>query len=96
VKDGGDEGREEGPANREALVVRGTCDRASAPARFLPAAGRGKRPERVVNGRFFSGGSAPLPIVRRSAGRSFATDSCFRFAEEESPFSRTCFAAGIR
>ena len=28
--------------------------------------------------RFFSGGSAPLPVVRRSAGRSFATDSCFR------------------
>ena len=33
---------------------------------------------RPVNGRFFSGGSAPLPVVRRSAGRSFATDTCFR------------------
>jgi hypothetical protein len=33
---------------------------------------------RPVNGRFFSGGSAPLPVVRRSAGRSFATDRCFR------------------
>jgi hypothetical protein len=33
---------------------------------------------RPVNGRFFSGGSAPLPVVRRSAGWSFATDSYFR------------------
>jgi hypothetical protein len=39
----------------------------------------------------------PLPVVRRSAGPSFATDSCFRLTEEERhSVSRTWFAAGIR
>ena len=28
----------------------------------------------------------PLPVVRLSAGRSFATDSCSRLTEDESPF----------